>query len=120
MSKIKRLEAIGFVYVGDWKASDSPDGILEWSPTNECPSTENVLYAFVIDDDVSFFFYFVALHEFTAFDDAIAVRTKGLLFDAAAANSVDLVETDPLRPCRRKQAHRNSDETKRDVTLPNC
>jgi hypothetical protein len=54
MSKIKRLEAIGFVYVGDWKASDSPDGILEWSPTNECPSTENVLYAFVIDDDVKY------------------------------------------------------------------
>ena len=80
----------------------------------------STLNLFVVDNDVSFFFYFVALHQLAALDDTIAVWTEGLLLDATTANTVDLVETDPLRPGGRKQAHRNSDEPERAVPLPNC
>ena len=57
-----------------------------------------------IDDDVAVLFDFVTLDQFAALHHALADGAIGLLFDAAAAFLMDLVETDAFGAGRREQA----------------
>ena len=79
----------------------------------------DTLYLFVVHDDEAILLHFEPFYQFAALHYAIAMGTEGLLFNAAVANAVNLIEADALGPRGRKQTHRYGDETESDVAFPN-
>src|SRR5580765_1850487 len=82
-------------------------------------SRRDLLDLVVVDNYPTILFDLVSLYDFRALDHPLARRAEELLFDSRAAFAVNHVETNPFRTSRREQPHRNRDQAKRYIALPN-